>query len=121
MTNEMIQKPEPIRAFACRCDDKGREECDALIERAINELQVKDKANLVTAIIAELEWQYQIHEITIAYDQWGGIFATSASGVRIIVEFDRFEDGLARLWAICAEKPSGSLEETPGQGPESPG
>ena len=100
-------------AFICRCKEEGEKAADELHAEVLSRLSGGTALLLtrgiapedfMTAIISSLEWDYQAHVTGIYYDQWGAVHAEDESGWRVLVQFDRLEDGLAAVWKAYADR-----------------
>ena len=103
---------ERVEVFPCRHSPEGDAEADALLAEVSARLaggsdQLAARPippeDLMTAIIASLEWGYEVHEIRIHYDQWGMVSGENDQ-LSVVAQFDRFEDGLAALWKAFADR-----------------
>ena len=95
--------------MVCVCDDEGRAAAAQNRERALKILNDEDSdtevwmqttsENLITAVVSSLEWNYRAGPVTIACDQWFGVYATTGDkSFTAAIECDRVEDGFVGLF-----------------------
>jgi hypothetical protein len=100
------------RAFICRCAPPGIAEADELMAFVREKLaagsenlmprEVTDRYFL-TMVVQSLEWDYHAAITGLDTDQWSGVAAESnryrpEETVRVFVECDLVEDGVAAAW-----------------------
>lgn len=62
--------------------------------------------NFSTAIVQSLNWDYRAHIRSIDTDQWSAVTAEKYDGsLRLVVQCDRVEDGIAAVWKALADGP----------------
>lgn len=98
---------ESVTSFACRCSEAEEKECDDVLALVKEKLDPTEH-NLVSRIIASLEWDYLASVGTIAMDQWFGISSQThdnhEDGLFTWVQCDMVEDGLAFTWKAYYDK-----------------
>ena len=93
--------------FACRCSEPETQECDDILAFVTEKLDPNEH-NLISRIVASLEWDYFASITGIAMDQWFGMGAETdddrEDGLTVMMQCDMVEDGFAWIWKAFYDK-----------------
>jgi hypothetical protein len=88
-------------------------EAQAVYEEVLRRLDATPE-DLLTHVVTSLNWDYSAHITGIANDQWSGVSAETysvsyprddeAPRLKVYVQCDRIEDGIARVWKFFADE-----------------
>ena len=110
-------------AMVCACKER-REQADALREEVLRRLgsesdrhlaRTVTMENFLTSVVQSLNDDHDAHITSIDTDQWSAVTVEKYDGtLRMRVECDRVEDGLAAAWKALSDGPPYE-SGTPGQ------
>lgn len=101
----------------CRCSPEGKEQAGRLrqeVMRRLNErgsAETATDANLLTHVVVSLNWDYGAEITGIHNDMWSRVTAETwhpdhkeKRWLRVSVECDDVEDGVAAIWKAFADR-----------------
>lgn len=101
--------------MVCTCKEEGRQhaanvmgEVLARLSEGSRELSARPVTmdNFVTAVVHSLNWDHNAHIARIDNDQWSAVTVDKDDhSLRLRVECDRVEDGIAAAWKALADGP----------------